>query len=212
VMGPPADAVIAYSRGKETLPAIAEALIVPTGKQKITLYWPDQTEVSPMVSGYVVFRRQACGDDAAGTARKQIAVLDKAICLFNDSNLTPGCTYYYAIYAMGNGPDDLGTAANEVAYRQEASLGAALSDIRLFNVEQGVLAQWSEPLDPDFRGITIYRSEKDNAPQKLIQLNKGNSQYLDKAVEKGKEYYYFFSTNSTATEGEKVGPVGIYRE
>ena len=142
-------------------PPTAVTMGTPTAlsERRIALSWSRNTDSD--FGSYTLYRSDVPGVDTS-TEREQVAqVTSQSQTTFNDSDLEPGTTYYYAVYVI----DDIGLSviSNEV-------VGATLANEPPAAVElyapwapdaESLMLSWSESEDDDFDQYELIGWEQD---------------------------------------------------
>lgn len=87
------------------------------------------------------------------------------------------------------------------------------TDISAGVVDKKVVVSWTNPKDADFKGVTIYRSEKAGDLGNSIATDQKGPSYTDGAVSQNKTYYYTLrsvdvSGNESASSNQVMVAVG----
>lgn len=208
------DEVPNYSAGsdsgaKDSATPAVEADVTPPGNvsgaaatgglNQIYLSWNNPSDAD--FAGVKILRKT---DDYPANSTDGTVAYSGNVSYFFDSNLTPGTTYYYTIFAYDEVPNySAAVAGAKASTASEASSPVASEpDVALpgkptsFNATAGdtqVSLSWTNPTDSDFKGVKILR-RTDYYPISatngvLIYQGSGTS-YTNTGLNNGTTYFY----------------------
>lgn len=195
----------AFGMPKDTTPPpVVANLTAKVEKRMVKLTW--QSQMTPDLDGYYVYR----AEEKERLFRLVGPPVSKHTPSFVDSGfsgkgLYPGRAYYYYVsqvdMAMNEGkrtmievkiPDDEPPLPPPAVYCKN-------------NDDGTVEVKWQMSLSLDLAKFYIYRQKGGEPPQKIAEVGMNTNSYIDRACEKGVEYYYFVSAvDSVGNESERV--------
>ncbi len=187
-----------------TPPAKVDNFTAKAGSKSVTLYWTNPDDVD--LAGVVIRRKMSGYPINKDDGYLVFQDLETSIA---DTGLENKKTYYYAAFAY-----DASNNYSEVSFakaKPKKSKGDDLippSPVRKFNLRQvdgKVEIAWKNPIDDDFSGVLIKRSENGFPvlPKQGDQIYKGEGKKIgkagwrkivDKSVSKNEVYYYSIFT------------------
>jgi fibronectin type 3 domain-containing protein len=175
------------------------------------VHWQDMALVEPTVRGYRAYRREvpASGQPAAfAEVKAKDSLLSRNELV--DTGLAAGKAYEYAARSIDRfgGQSDLSSVARVTITGPQAVQPPQGLSCR--PLDGAALVSWSPTLQPGLTGLKLYRFERGKKPTLVATLATGAIEYLDKAVGKGKLYFYYLTV--TSASGQESAPsveVGI---
>ncbi len=125
---------------------------------------------------------------------------------FEDTAVSPGVTYYYAIEAVDTGHDASAMSATaQVA--TPAAPAAPVNVVATANSSTVVTVTWSENVPPNGLPIQYYNIFRGTSPTSLAQVAaRGASPFYDMAVSPGTTYYYAIEAVDTVQDVSPMSP------
>jgi hypothetical protein len=179
-----------------------------TVNDRLYLEWVDVKTDDAFIKGYTV--RRAEGDK---NVFKNIStgIIEGAFFVDSTSNSTQSYQYQVASINMNGDTSEYSDAYTYMPYKEPV---AVLSDYTIRNLSDGIEISWPNVLYPNRKKYNIYKSEiKSNKFQKTGSVDANERYFVDKNVEKGKEYIYTISiTDIENREGEQAQVQTIIRD
>ncbi len=161
---------------------------------QVQLSWsPPASSGSSTISGYCVYRSLVSGP---GTI---IAHLGNVLA-FNDSSVTPGQTYYYAVSAENN--EGVGDQSSEIQVNYAIVPGTPAHLVASGSTGTVALS-WSPPAQngATITGYTIRSWTSGSAPSIMDQVGPGATNTILSGLSNGVKYWFSVSASSAAGEG-----------
>lgn len=125
------------------------------GDHSIQLFWDDLISRYPFVTGYHVSRRISNKRGEAETPKIWLNAnpTGYGINSFTDTTTIAGIHYYYSIEAIGLDRSDVSSPGFEAGAMIPVKLPLPPGQLRAMNSEDGIMLQWTNPLDPSVKKI-----------------------------------------------------------
>ncbi len=173
--------------------SISDLSVEQSGPDSVTLTWTCNEPKD--MHGYHIYR----GYSKDSLKKIHTSVIPKGTYSYEDSNLRPGETYYYAVAGVDINMNEgaLSGIVEVVAPDSEAPLHPA--NIAAAPGDGMVTLSWPANHEPDVAAYHLYRSNGENSPfSRIFISDAATTQYVDKDVENGLEYMYFIKAVDSA--------------
>jgi fibronectin type 3 domain-containing protein len=190
-------------------PAIPTTIDTPLGLRTrkdgktVYLFWNDMQTTHPDLQGYKVYRQRS--DEAKYQEITEVLAANH----YQDTTIEEGYAYTYAVQAL-----DYYGAVSELSYPAQVAFYLRLpvppSGIKVLPAAEGITVSWGEVRQPALSQYHLYRYEPGKEVVRVAEISKDQFQHTDRAVEKGKLYFYYLtSVNDSRMEGDKGKAVSI---
>jgi hypothetical protein len=200
--------IVAIKPQRKVVSLVPYNLKSETVNDMLYLEWVDVKLDDDFIKGYTIRR--------AEVGKKEFKTIDKGLiegAFYVDSTSTTQSSYQYQVASinLNNDTSDYSDIYTYVPYKEPV---AVLSDYTIRNLSDGIEISWPSILYPNRKKYNIYKSEiQSNTLQKIGSANATEQYFVDKNVEKGKEYIYTISiTDIENREGEQAQVQTIIRD
>lgn len=179
-------------------------------QRRIRLFWDDQTDRDPSVTGYYVYRSSSPApsipDSMAGSDQAESAGLQRLTkemitsTSFDDSMVESGKTYHYWVSTVDLF-DMESPLSNPVSFTAQLPPLLPPGRVNVRTVSDGVEVMWNKTLQDNASGYHIYRRSagSENA-ERIGEAALSDDQYLDQNVRSGELYWYSVSVTGNQRE------------
>jgi len=201
----PSNIVFAKNPKKIPLPT-PENLYGKFENAAVHLFW-EQTGIEfGSVAEYKIFRKilKTDGTDSTDFQELKRPISELATNYFKDTSVTPGLYYLYSVQAIGiNGSESPLSAPFTIYIPIVKPL--PVSYCATAKVSDGVFIKWHPTFQEGIKAYRIYRIWGNSPPQKLIELDIKQKEYIDKINPAGQRVFYAITcVNSNNIESEVV--------
>ncbi len=206
---PLSTAVSVQNNNTVTLPIVKHINVIPDTAGRLRVLWDDLFAASAMVDGYTLYRRST--DDADNEIEKIkiiAAFIPRETNRFVDADVKEGVTYIYSVEAISG--DLKGSASLEAGYTIPVNYPLQVNDIQAYTSNGEVQLQWMEPQGQPIQKIHLLKAESGKKPEIFASIEPGIDSYVDKKVDKGTLYHYYFVTeNKKGVNSKPTSAVSI---
>lgn len=184
------------------------------GDNKITFNWINPQD-GDFIKG-VIIRKE--GSEPASISDGQI-VYEGSGTSFTDTNVIPGITYYYKIFAADEVPN-YSEGVVSIAVVKELLVVDTIppkpvSNFKAKKEDGQIVVSWINPFDSDFAEVTVRKklesTSKNEKDGELVYKGQGQS-FADFNVQKGQTYYYSIFASDTKLNYSKPASIVITME
>lgn len=121
-----------------------------------------------------------------------LATLDYWHYYYTDTTVVNGTTYYYALSASDEVPNESALSPQVVAnVAADTTAPAAPANVSALPGDEKVILSWDGNVEPDLAGYIVYRSEISGGPYTAVVTNDAVSpSHIDEGLVNGTTYYY----------------------
>lgn len=184
-----------FSISDLTAPAAPTGLNATAGDGENNLTWTANSEGD--LAGYNLYRSTASPVAINGGNKVNTLLLTGTS--YNDSGLTNGTPYFYALTAVDNSGNESVASAEATATPQDTIAPAAPTNLSATAGDGQVSLDWDDNGEADLAVYNVYRSESTpvstaGAPLATV----ATSAYVDNTVVNGTTYYYVVTAEDTS--------------
>ena len=181
------------------LPAAPVNLAATANSTTVVLTWSENIPTNGLpIAFYNIFR---------GTSPTSLTQLtSRNTSPFEDTAVSPGVTYYYAVQAVDTG-HDVSSMSATAQVATPAVPAAPANVVATANSSTVVTVTWSENVPPNGLPIQYYNIFRGPSPTSLSQVAaRGASPFYDMGVSPGTTYYYAIEAVDTVQDVSPMSP------
>ncbi len=174
-------------------------LSISNEKKVIKLNWTVKSKktknnISPVISGFNVFRMINSEGHVANPDFKKINS-EKVLKEYyedSDTGISGKYSYYISVLVTDS---NISKPSNIVSITIKDIFPPAIPlNLHIFKSKDGLMLSWKNVNDKDLSHYKIYRRDDSNTEFSIVGTEVKENRYLDKTVNKGKNYYYYITS------------------